>query len=305
MKARDLFAGIGWAVAARQLGIEDHGVDNEDAVRLARQANGLVTIGTDATKVDGAEGDYVIDIGSPPCERFSSAGHRDGVDLMPLLIRAARTIANGDVDRGFGLLNQYNPKIALVLDPLRVLLESQTTMHVVWEQVPSVIPLWRESATILREMGWSAVAACINAADYGVAQDRRRAVMLARRDGKPALIPPKQPEVTLGDVFPELPQYWRWYSNYSAPGRPGATAAERGRTWRAMSEVSGTITRKAWRWWDPRADQLHTAPVSHSARLQGFPDDVVFPGTVGEQRLIIGNAVPVPMARALLQAVVL
>ena len=73
---------------------------------------------------------------------------------------------------------------------------------------------------------------------------------------------------------------------------------------RTMRQPSGTITRKAWNWERPGGG-LIPAPVSHSAWIQGFPRDMVWPGKITQQRLIVGNAVPVEMAKALLTAAVL
>ena len=43
--------------------------------------------------------------------------------------------------------------------------------------------------------------------------------------------------------------------------------------------------------------------VRESARVQGFPDEFIFSGTLTQQFRMIGNAVPIPMAKALGEAV--
>ncbi len=49
------------------------------------------------------------------------------------------------------------------------------------EEVPDVLPLWRQYAAILRTWGYSVWTGILNAADYGVPQTRKRAILLASR----------------------------------------------------------------------------------------------------------------------------
>ncbi|MDV6290290.1 DNA cytosine methyltransferase [Streptomyces sp. UP1A-1] len=56
------------------------------------------------------------------------------------------------------------------------------------EEVPAVLPLWRQYARILTAWGYSVWCGVLNAADYGLGQARRRAVLIAsrvRRVGRP------------------------------------------------------------------------------------------------------------------------
>lgn len=52
---------------------------------------------------------------------------------------------------------------------------------VAMEEVPDVLPLWKQYAAILRAWGFSVWVGILNAADYGVPQTRRRAILLASR----------------------------------------------------------------------------------------------------------------------------
>ena len=49
------------------------------------------------------------------------------------------------------------------------------------EEVPDVLPLWQQYAEILRGWGYSVWCGVLNAADYGVPQTRRRAILIASR----------------------------------------------------------------------------------------------------------------------------
>jgi DNA (cytosine-5)-methyltransferase 1 len=57
------------------------------------------------------------------------------------------------------------------------------------EQVPAVLPLWREMGRGLERLGYSWWAGQLDAADFGVAQNRKRAVLAARQGA--AVHPPE------------------------------------------------------------------------------------------------------------------
>lgn len=63
-----------------------------------------------------------------------------------------------------------------------------------------------------------------------------------------------------------------------------------------MKKAIGT---PAWR--DRDAPHLRPTPYECAA-LQGFRPDLQFHGRAGEQHLIVGNAVPVPLADAVIRA---
>ena len=52
---------------------------------------------------------------------------------------------------------------------------------ILMEEVPDVLPLWKQYASILRGWGYSVWSRELNAADYGVPQTRRRAILIASR----------------------------------------------------------------------------------------------------------------------------
>ena len=52
---------------------------------------------------------------------------------------------------------------------------------VAMEEVPDVLPLWKQYAAVLRGWGFSVWYGILNAADFGVPQTRRQAILLASR----------------------------------------------------------------------------------------------------------------------------
>jgi DNA (cytosine-5)-methyltransferase 1 len=57
------------------------------------------------------------------------------------------------------------------------------------EQVPAVLPLWQHIGRTLTEWGYSVWCGVLNAADYGVPQIRRRAILVASRARRVACPP--------------------------------------------------------------------------------------------------------------------
>lgn len=302
IKARDLFAGVGWAVAARNLGIQEDGVEWDDDVRRTREVNGFSTVGRDVREVYGRVGGYEIELGSPPCERFTSAGHGDGYRARDEIVRAVRSMRHpSEIYRVIGEMDHHHEKVSLVLEPFRVLLENTGARAAVWEQVPPVLPIWEAVADRLSAWGWSVDTRNVTATWYGVPQSRRRAILLARRD-RQAHIPGDTVERVMRDVFPDRDGWVQRSNNSAGSSRPGLTAAERGRTMRRMDQPSVTMTSKGFKWVLPDGT-MRTASVRDMSVIQTFPEWVEFTGGVQSQRLQIGNAVPPLMGEHLIRAV--
>ena len=188
----DLFAGVG----GLSLGFEQAGFQvvlaNEYDAKIAaayqkNHQNTKMVVG-DITKLDLEEtfgplaGNVDVIIGGPPCQGFSQKGQR-------------KTIHD---KRNF--LFQYYVKVVELVRP----------KYFVMENVPNLLTaekgyFQKEIAALFHEMGYSLNAGVLNAADYGVPQNRRRAVILGKREGAAPELPRRQDRrVTIWDAIGDL-----------------------------------------------------------------------------------------------------
>lgn len=194
IEAVDLFAGTGWGVALKRLGIREHGVELMPEAIATREANGMRTWMRDVWDVletaplDSPEFRSALMIASPPCQTFSMAGSGKGraaLDEVVGLIHS-RAYLHPHKLREFG--ERHDPRTALVLTPLAYVARHVPTF-VVFEQVPTVLPVWEACAEVMRRWGYSVWVGNLQAEMYGVPQTRKRAVLIARADGKEAKAP--------------------------------------------------------------------------------------------------------------------
>lgn len=222
--ALDLFAGVGFGVAVRNLGAKEYGVDNAKSVIATRAANGLETAYEDVWDIEKARG-LVFDtlLSGAPCPTFSAAGNGSGRRQMPLILQA---IEDG-IWKDMGELRAWadmleDERTGLVLTPLAYAWEFRPD-YIVQEQVPQVLPVWEAYRAPLEEMGYSVYVAVFNAEQYGVPQTRRRAILMARKR-------------ELGEVRPPVPTHSRYYERDRKRLDPGVLP------WVSMAEGLAPIS---------------------------------------------------------------
>jgi DNA (cytosine-5)-methyltransferase 1 len=312
MKALDLFAGTGWGVACKRLGIEEVGVEIMPDAVATRTANGMTTIYNDVW--DGLMTEDVLDydilIASPPCQTFSLAGDGDGRRALSDVLAAVEAGAYKDSSALLHLGEKTDMKTALVLTPLAHVWRDRP-MYVVFEQVPPVLPVWEACAEVMRDLGYSVWTGNLHSEEYGVPQTRKRAVLIARWDGTPAGKPEpthqkyKAPDSSLprwNSMFDDLG--WGFIDrpcvtvgNAVGRGIGGGSGAQRSI---AKALEAGTFIPS------PRAKNTSFAEqtrMSHSdaGLIQSYPADFNWQGTSTNIYLQIGNAVPPRMAEAVLR----
>ncbi|MFD3944916.1 DNA cytosine methyltransferase [Streptomyces sp. NPDC058579] len=219
----DLFAGPGgWSVPLQRFGIRDVGLEWDEWACKTRAAAGLLTIRTDVAMYPAGifAGRTRGFIASPPCQAWSMAGKRLGLVDQPLVHQAVADLAAGRDTREKLLGACRDERSLLAAEPMRYLRALASVGEPDWvamEEVPDVLPLWKQYAAILRSWGFSAWTGILNSADYGVPQTRKRAILLASRVRTAEPPPPTharfaEPETLFG------PSRERWVSMAEALG---------------------------------------------------------------------------------------
>jgi DNA (cytosine-5)-methyltransferase 1 len=335
-----LFAGPGGACEGIRQATGQHpiGIErNPDAV-ATRDAAGHISLVADLTTMTPCDLDCDIDglWASPPCPAFSAAGNREGhADLEHLCWLAARHNTWGPVCAPGGWTH---PDSQLIVNTLWWV-KTHRPRWVAFEQVPAVLPVWEATCRGLEQLGYSTWAGVLCAADWGVPQTRRRAFLMASLD---RLVQPPVSTHCEGGGVTLWGEFAPWVSMADALGWVGKVGfprkddtgtspdGYRERDWFDTDGPAPSVTEKARSWVLTRPattvqGDARIAPPGHRDRaggerqftdgtvrctpgelaaLQGFPDRYPFQGSASSQFQQIGNAVPPPMARAIVEALI-
>ncbi|MEA5367756.1 DNA cytosine methyltransferase [Amycolatopsis sp., V23-08] len=187
----NLFAGPGgWCAGLRLAGYGGPtvGIEWDDAACRTGIAAGHPRIRADVSTFDPSVFAGLADglIASPPCQAWSMAGDRKGeLDREKVYERIAAFAAEREPD----VVEWADDRSHLTAEPMRWAV-ALNPRWIACEQVPAVLPLWQYMAELLRKRGYRTWAGILSAEEYGVPQTRKRAILVARRDGLPAGPPP-------------------------------------------------------------------------------------------------------------------
>ena len=281
----DYCAGIGgWDVALRERGLHGQGIENAKWPRAARELNGLETVWDDLTTVPMP---LLLDplagvVGSFPCQPFSQN------------IKGEKA-ANMLLDPRAQLMSVGLSQLLVTLPPFICL-----------ENVPRAKPLMQVLADALIEVGYSAEVRVINAADYGLPQSRKRALLVARCCGQ-RIAWPEPTHSLYGDAFGFMQAH---VTMQQALGRTFEGEQEWGNRLPSPAVV-GTFKPEMhappkYRGFGSHSRQNDPGAIECSIEermvLQGFPAGWKLAGPKTAQDLQVGNAIPPVLARVALTA---
>jgi DNA (cytosine-5)-methyltransferase 1 len=152
--------------------------------------------------------------------------------------------------------------------------------------------------------GYSAEFRILNAADHGVAQSRRRFFLVARRGKHESVFP----QLKKGEHIPVsrvISPPYQPVSEYAA-----SLVRSKKKRWAYtvlnQEKPSPTVTTQfngAGTWNVVETDDGYaTIGVKNGLRIQGFPDSWKLTDKVTKNYILIGNAVPPPLAKAVLSS---
>lgn len=241
-------------------------------------------------------------IGGSPCQSLSNTNRKNGSKLLD------------------------NPKNSLVLSYIHKVQEVNPLVFV-YENVPQVITAL--DGLFIKEFkerlpDYHIEVKVLNAYDYGVAQIRKRAIFIGSRIGIIKHPEPLIKYLTIRDAFKGLNdnvsnQLDRRNSkeetihkiSYIPPGGNWECLPEKYKINLHKSKTQSTLYSRLHN--DKPSNTLvhfgksviihpeenRIISVREGARIQGFPDDHVFVGTLNEKIQMVANAVPVPLSKAI------
>jgi DNA (cytosine-5)-methyltransferase 1 len=313
-----LFAGVGGLdLGARVAGLDVRLATDADAsaLDLLKRSTGCEVLVGDIEDVTGLladawpspSGPDVI-IGGPPCTGFSHAGFwlgdkRAGLDPATALLESYLEVVRIFRPRGFVLENV--PGLAFKTHA-RFL---ERFLH------------------LARSAGYSVTCEVLDASAFGVAQARRR-LFIVGAFGRPAVDltrwhalprrsagwalrgseglqpePDEQPGGEHGHLLPLVPPGSNYLHFTDKRGWDPPLFKYRGRYWSFLLKIdpdrpSPTVPAQRVTFNGPFHWSSRHLRVREMARLQGFPDDHPHSSNLGLARRHVGNAVPPPLAAA-------
>ncbi len=331
-----LFSGaMGLDIGLMQAGIDIQiGQDFDNSCILTMQANGHQGIAGDIRNITSEEilqkvnmkvGEPFLICGGPPCQPFSTAGKRLGINDP-----------RGSLFKEFvRMIDEIRPRF-FVMENVKGLMSSILKDENGENTDTKVLDVILDE---FRKLNYKTVYGLLDAVNYGVPQFRERFVLIGSRDGEDIFLPapthfrihqnPTYRWTTLGDTIRDLEDVEGECASFSDSRLDFLRMVPEGGNWKDLPKdvvqeaMGGAFTsgggkvgfyrrlsyaqpsptvvtspvQKATMMCHPTQDR--PLSVAEYARIQQFPDDWTFMGTTSDKYRQIGNAVPVGLARAI------
>jgi len=283
----DLFAGPGgWG--------KHQGIEVDEDVVATRRSAGLPTIQADVFRIHPAALLSAVRgiVASAPCPPFSTGGPAAGRDDIELVLELMAQMAAGSEDSRRSFRDRMSdPRSVLSAEPLRWVLHHQPEWTA-WEQVPGAMPLWEYAADVLGDAGYNVWVGLLDAANHGTAQNRKRAILMAHKT-KLVSAPEPQAPVVMRDVLDtDLPD--------DAVLQMGRSRGTR----RTLDQPAPTVmfgkSPSGVGWYRPDGSEIRPISLGEALVLQGFPADYPLQGGKVNRFRQVGDAVPRPLADAII-----
>lgn len=231
-------------------------------------------------------GDIDVVVGGPPCQGFSMAGERKVGDIR-----------NSLFEEFLRVVDIVKPKFCLMENVKGIYTMKSLDGDYVFNK-------------ILKEFekrGYVLKVKLLNSANYNVPQKRNRVIFVANRIGVDFEFPEPTGKKYLQGVFDlpfkeneDIQHVYSKSPKLFKKGfylRQGEKISSFGSAGIKLKETFAPTITKTGRYIHPKQNRLIS--VRESARIQTFPDDYRFCGSLSDMYGQIGNAVPVNMAKAI------
>lgn len=330
--ALDLFSGHGWGVALEKLKVNEYSVDIMPEVRETRALNNMKDIVyEDVWDVENAENiDFNTLIASPPCQSFSLAGNGSGRQALNNVMGLIHDKSYEDI----GSLRKAgevlgDDRTALVLAPLHYIWKYRPS-YITLEQVPTVQPLWDVYSDVLISWGYHVWTGVLQSEQFGVAQTRKRAILMARKSSPISAPVPTNSSYNTQNPYALDAGLKSWVSINDVLGDVVIGSTGKNAEYFKLGKQKNQAIRKldtpsmtlafgndymSPRWastyqdaldWSFRpaqelTDRLERLTVEQAAQLQSYPAGFTFGGSKLYQYKQIANSVPPAMALEILK----
>ena len=323
------------------------GQDFEPSCVETMKANGHNVLGGDIREIKAETlleltglhiGEPFMICGGPPCQPFSTAGKRLGINdprgsLFMDFIRMIDYIR----PRFFVMENVKG----IVSSPLKHVSTKERVKDDPEQKLGTVLDVILSE---FNKLGYKTVYGILDAVNYGVPQFRERFVLIGSRDNEDIFLPvpthfqmhqnPDYRWKTVGEAIRDLESTPGEYTPLSGDRKKYLHMVPEGGNWKDLpqeiipvamggayesgggkvgfyrrlsyAQPSPTITtspaQKATMLCHPKQDR--PLSIKEYARIQQFPDDWKFTGTISAQYRQIGNAVPIGLAEAIGRAII-